>query len=53
MLMFGLSRTYWEAFFWRFLNGALQCNRPITNAVIAEITDETNQAKAYGLGAMS
>ena len=53
MLMFGLSRTYWEAFMWRFLNGALQCNRPITNAVIAEITDETNQAKAYGLGAMS
>ena len=53
MLMFGFARTYWEAFFWRFLNGALQCNRPITNAVIAEITDETNQAKAYGLGAMS
>ena len=53
MLLFGLSRTYWEAFFWRFLNGALQANRPITNAVIADITDETNQAKAYGLGAMS
>ena len=54
MLMFGFARTYWEAFFWRFLNGALQCNRPITTAVIAEITDETNQpAKAYGLGAMS
>lgn len=95
MLMFGFSRSYWEAIGWRFLNGALQSNRPITNAVIAEvcaapptprvrpgcsappgrvvpgsqtdgaaallrrrpgprqICDETNMARAYGLGAMS
>lgn len=53
ILLFGLSKNYWLAVFWRLLNGLLQCNRPITNAIIAEMCDETNQSKAYGLGAVS
>jgi MFS family permease len=41
---FGLARSYKMAVCFRFLNGLLQQNWVITNAMLADITDSTNQA---------
>jgi MFS family permease len=41
-MCFALSRNYWWAVFWRFVNGVLQSNSPITKAYIADICDRTN-----------
>jgi MFS family permease len=41
-MCFAISRNYWWAVFWRFINGVLQSNSPITKAYIADICDRTN-----------
>ena len=41
-MCFAASRSYWWAVFWRFINGLLQSNSPITKAYIADICDRTN-----------
>ncbi len=47
MLGFGFSRTYWPALAYRVVAGLLQGNQAIRKALLADITDKTNQAKAF------
>lgn len=50
---FAFSRSYWAAVGWRFLNGVLQSNSPITKAYIADICDRTNSAAGMSVMAFS
>lgn len=50
---FAFARTYWAAVGWRFLNGVLQSNSPITKAYIADICDRTNSAAGMSVMAFS
>jgi MFS family permease len=47
MLGFGFSRSYWPALAYRVVAGLLQGNQAIRKALLADITDKTNQAKAF------
>lgn len=47
--LFGLSRTFWWAVVARASAGATNGNVAIVKSVMGEITDETNQARAFGL----
>ncbi len=50
---FGSATNYWVALAFRFLNGLCQQNWVITNAMLADITDSTNQAQGMAAGAFS
>lgn len=50
---FAFTRSYWGAVGWRFLNGVLQSNSPITKAYIADICDRTNSAAGMSVMAFS
>ncbi|KAF8574984.1 MFS general substrate transporter [Ramaria rubella] len=47
-VLFGISKTFIGLVFSRALSGALNGNIGVSKSMIAEITDETNQAKAFG-----
>ena len=49
MVLFGLSRTFWMMVVTRALSGALNGNVGIIKASLGELTDPTNEAKAFGL----
>ncbi|TFK47990.1 MFS general substrate transporter [Heliocybe sulcata] len=49
MLMFGLSRTFIGLLLSRGLSGAVNGNIGVLKSMIAEITDESNQARAWSL----
>ncbi|KIJ65162.1 hypothetical protein HYDPIDRAFT_131492 [Hydnomerulius pinastri MD-312] len=49
MFCFGLARTFWGLVLSRCLNGALNGNIGIMKSMVAEITDSTNMAQAYGI----
>ena len=51
--LFGLSRTFWWTVLSRSLAGALSGNAAVTNSVVSEITDETNQMDAFPLMALA
>ncbi|KAJ7153534.1 major facilitator superfamily domain-containing protein [Mycena crocata] len=48
-LLFGLCRTYLQILAVRALTGVLAGNAAVFQAVLAELTDSTNQASAYPL----
>jgi MFS family permease len=50
---FAFTRSYWMAVMWRFINGVLQSNSPITKAYIADICDRTNSAAGMSVMAFS
>ena len=50
---FGSATNYWVALAFRFLNGLCQQNWVISNAMLADITDSTNQAQGMAAGAFS
>jgi MFS family permease len=52
-VIFGSASNYWVALFFRMLNGLCQQNWVITNAMLADITDSTNQAQGMAAGAFS
>ena len=52
-MCFGFTRSYWPAVAWRFINGVLQSNSPITKAYIADICDRTNSAAGMSVLAFS
>lgn len=47
MLSFGISKSFVGIVVSRALAGALNANTGVLKTIIAEITDETNVAKAY------
>lgn len=47
MLSFGISKSFIGIIVSRALAGALNANTGVLKTVIAEITDETNVARAY------
>ncbi|KAN0088817.1 Major facilitator superfamily domain containing protein [Tylopilus felleus] len=49
MWCFGLSRTFWTLVLSRCLCGALNGNIGVMKSMVAEITDSTNVAEAYGI----
>ncbi|KAG9015942.1 hypothetical protein FRB90_004118 [Tulasnella sp. 427] len=51
-LCFGLSNTLWQLLLSRALIGALCGNVAVIQSVISDITDETNQNKAFPLPAL-
>ena len=48
-LCFGFSPTFWTAVFFRFLWGLLNGNIGVSKTYLAEISDDTNSAKAMAL----
>ena len=44
-VFFGYADDYWTALTFRFINGISQQNWVITNAMLADLTDSTNQAQ--------
>jgi len=48
MYSFGLSTTFWGLVMSRALNGALNGNIGVIKSMMAELTDQTNVAIAYG-----
>ncbi|SNX86339.1 uncharacterized protein MEPE_05048 [Melanopsichium pennsylvanicum] len=48
-VLFGLSQTFWWAVAARAMAGATNGNVAIVKSVMGEITDETNQARAFSL----
>ena len=52
-VLFGAARSYWAAFTFRFLNGLLQQNWVVSNAMLADITDSSNQPVAISASAFS
>ncbi|KAG8902164.1 hypothetical protein FRB99_004801 [Tulasnella sp. 403] len=46
-LLFGLSKTFFVILFSRFLIGACNGNIAVLKSAIAELTDETNQGRAF------
>ncbi|KIO26760.1 hypothetical protein M407DRAFT_234206 [Tulasnella calospora MUT 4182] len=51
-LFFGLSNTLWQLLLSRALIGALCGNVAVIQSVVSDITDETNQNKAFPLPAL-
>ncbi|KAF9219758.1 MFS general substrate transporter [Gyrodon lividus] len=49
MYCFGLATTFWGLVLSRCLNGALNGNIGVMKSMVAEITDSTNMAQAYGI----
>ncbi|KAH8109157.1 MFS general substrate transporter [Phellopilus nigrolimitatus] len=47
MYCFGLSRTFWGLVLSRSLNGALNGNIGVIKSMLAEMSDETNLARAF------
>ncbi|KAH9056522.1 MFS general substrate transporter [Lactarius vividus] len=45
--MFGLSRSFWSMVLFRFLGGAFNGNIGVTKSVLAELSDESNAARAF------
>ncbi|KAI9507533.1 MFS general substrate transporter [Russula earlei] len=45
--LFGLSRTFWGLAASRFLAGALNGNSGVMKSMLAEMSDETNMARAF------
>ncbi|CAE6445304.1 unnamed protein product [Rhizoctonia solani] len=43
----GLSKRYWQLVFSRALSGALNGNTGVSKSMVAELTNETNQAQAF------
>jgi MFS family permease len=52
-VLFGSAQSYWPALTFRFLNGLCQQNWVISNAMMADITDSTNQALGMAAGAFA
>ena len=52
-VLFGAATSYWAAFTFRFLNGLLQQNWVVSNAMLADITDSSNQPVAISASAFS
>jgi len=46
-LLFGLSKSFWQAILFRSINGLLNGNLGVVKSYIREITDETNQSQAF------
>jgi MFS family permease len=51
-LVFGMSRVFWLALLSRFICGLINGNIGVLKSYIREITDQTNQAKAYTVRAV-
>jgi len=49
MISFGFAKTYKVALISRIFSGALNGNLGVVKSSIAEVTDETNSARAFGL----
>ncbi|RNC30150.1 putative transporter, partial [Trypanosoma cruzi] len=49
MLGFGLGKTVWMCILFRFLHGLFNGNVLVAKTVLADILDETNQAKGFTL----
>ncbi|KAH9046513.1 MFS general substrate transporter [Lactarius hengduanensis] len=45
--MFGLSRSFWSLVICRFFSGALNGNVGVSKSVLAELTNESNVARAF------
>jgi len=45
--MFGLSRSFWSLTLSRFLSGALNGNVGVSKSVLAELSDDSNVARAF------
>jgi hypothetical protein len=46
---FGLSESFWVAFFWRAVGGFLNGNAPLVKSFLAKITDKSNQAQGFSV----
>ncbi|EPQ26331.1 uncharacterized protein PFL1_05980 [Pseudozyma flocculosa PF-1] len=49
IILFGLSRTFIAAVFSRALAGAINGNVAVVKSMVGELTDQTNQARAFSL----
>ncbi|CAE7170299.1 unnamed protein product [Rhizoctonia solani] len=47
IFLFGLSKQFWQLVASRSLSGALNGNVGVAKSMVAELTDETNQAQAF------
>ena len=47
LIGFGMSESFWLAFFWRAVGGAANGNAPLVKSYLAKITDKSNQAKGF------
>jgi MFS family permease len=47
LLIFGLSKSYWQAILGRVLSGALSGNLGVLKSFLAEITDDTNRGEGF------
>ena len=48
-LLFGFSKWYWWALLSRFLFGGLNANIGVAKTYLREMTDETNQSRAFSI----
>jgi MFS family permease len=48
MTLFGLSKEYWQAMVIRFMAGALNGNIGVVKCILAEMSDDSNIASAFG-----
>ena len=48
-ILFGVSAWLWWAVAIRFFNGLFNSNTPMVKCYVREISDETNQARIYGI----
>ncbi|ORX41255.1 major facilitator superfamily domain-containing protein, partial [Kockovaella imperatae] len=46
-IAFGLSRSFWALVITRSLNGVMNGNIGVLKAIVAEISDETNESRAF------
>uniref|UniRef100_A0A0A9YKY9 Putative membrane protein YCR023C n=1 Tax=Lygus hesperus TaxID=30085 RepID=A0A0A9YKY9_LYGHE len=53
MLIFGLSSSVWMCAICRFFHGLFNGNIIVAKTMMADITDKTNQAKAFSLMSLS
>lgn len=53
MVGFGFASSLWQCIFLRFLHGVFNGNVLVAKAVIADITDKTNEARGFSLVSLS
>eukprot|EP01133_Synstelium_polycarpum_P012364 gene12364-14504_t len=52
-VMFGMSTQYWIAIVFRFLSGLVNGNVGVSKTMVGEITDSSNQARAFTIMGIS
>lgn len=48
LFSFGASKAFWQLFVSRLIQGIANGNIGVTKSVVAEATDSTNRARAFG-----